>query len=924
MLLIRYGPSWVRGVGKIFDMARFNCRPLSTGHVSPGHAGTAVGGPVDWSISDERSVDGNILQISIDSLPPLPAGYRIAYFELALANRNGDLSIHHLERGPATGFTRRVQIDTPQNRQRAQLRAVLHQRNQLNVDLNISYTPQVGNDISSPATGATAFVAAVIDNGDGTYDLELTARTGEFPADGLIALRGDRSGLQVGDLNGNTMRVSMAHNSTPQPGQSFVQWVDGEQVSATVLAREVVSFGREQVTLEGDETYLFLDETPCLLDGVPCTTASDAHCTHFDDHRVTLRSEWSQPQDVTPVSDTPVVTITATKSTCLQGQAVVLEAFTQGFQCTRPAHDLHYRFHVDKAQEQGTYAALPSWFDACFGQGSNNRAESYSPVWSFAPLSAGTVTVVCDVRDNAGNVATGTLELTVLPAVSDFADVDIYAASAALRPVPGAPAANIFTTLEELENALPFSGEALVLLDTDDLHGAGIFTALQLDDFATARLVIMPYNGAGVGPDAGARARMNRSLESETDDGCIFGLDMIGPFDPTDPFSISSYPTHGLNTAVCKHFSATECNLTGWRETAKLPNAECEAAFVDLYITDYQNFGFFNGDVGKHAISGCYTFTNPLSWRARGKSTESDNPTVGYFVDHGPYRSSRPTAPRGLCKSVFFSCCSWGGTGYPQTPVRWFGNANTDRPELCYNSELITEGSGLTIGSTTEGSGNTTAHPQNFVVNKIYHLTSMQPTAALSIGLGGVTVRNGVLATSSIQHEVNGSGVREHISTSNQNQVPGQNDNENNPIIVEFVTIADLRNDAGQNIQELVVHGNSSAVPMKNVNIRDTDSFLNFAPNFTVSRLDAEPLDTSARWTPLYAGQYFWNAEAPTVAAQLPDTSFATPPETTASYQPAPGSSAYQSAVGSVPYDDIQSQARPQDGTASKGAQNPI
>ena len=91
----------------------------------------------------------------------------------------------------------------------------------------------------------------------------------------------------------------------------------------------------------GSISGTFIDQDTITVNGNPGTQQSEVHCTHLDAQRVTLRSEWSQPKDIAPTTGTPVVTITGSKTTCLQGEAVVLEALATGFQCLRPVHDLH-------------------------------------------------------------------------------------------------------------------------------------------------------------------------------------------------------------------------------------------------------------------------------------------------------------------------------------------------------------------------------------------------------------------------------------------------------------------------------------------------------------------------------------------------------------------------------------------------------
>lgn len=238
---------------------------------------------------------------------------------------------------------------------------------------------------------------------------------------------------------------------------------------------------------------------------------------------------------------------------------------------------------------------------------------------------------------------------------------------------------------------------------------------------------------------------------------------------------------------------------------------------------------------------------------------------------------------------------------------------------ITHGTEILTEGRALSFDATTQGGGETTCHPQDLVWDKFFHITSMQPLDALTVGMGGVTLRNGVVATSSNPHEVAESGVRQHLSFTNENPIPGQNDNENNPINVSFLSVIDLRNDAGQTTNALELSWVNPEFPMNNVSI---ENILTYAPNFTLSDTSAAPLDTAPRWTPFYAGHYFWDATTPTVAAQTPDTSFATPDTVTASFAPANGSDAFQTATGAVPYDDIRSRVRPA-GAASRGAYDP-
>ncbi|WP_299681826.1 hypothetical protein [uncultured Roseobacter sp.] len=902
-------------------MSRFRCKPFVGGHVLPASAGSAIGGPRDWSVTDDGSVAGDILRLDVSAPPPPVPGYRLTHYELALSQRGGSTEIRRVLGGPAPDYSRRFRTASPRTPQRAQLRAVWQELNQMRWNAAEEYEPTLNDAASQPTTEATAVVSARVDNGDGTWTVTLDNIAAPFVAGEITILRGRPGETQ--SVTGNEIVWRSYRVYDPQPGDTLTQ-LNGARATLKKKLPISAGAGLHYLVLE-DISGLFEDQQITFVNGNAGVQGSALHCTHDDAVRVTLKSEWSLPRDVLPETGTPQVSLIASRTTCLQGEAVIFEATATGFQCERPIHELRYRFFVDKPGEQGVHAALPAFFDSCFGTGASTRTEGYAQVWAFAPRTTGTVTVRCEVTDREGNTATAALDITAEAPATVFDEADVYAASAALTPVPGVPGARLFSTFEELEAALP-NGETrgLVLLDTNDLHGAGQFDHFNIKDKVKTHCALMPYNASGVGPAAGARAAMNRGITYEGARLTTFGINLVGPFVPEDPFSVSVHPEHGFNCDQVGYNAIAECDITGWRENVKLPLPGNRGAYFDVLNTDYHNFGWFGGDVGRHAFAGVNTFTNPRSWRASGKSSASDNADDGFFVDHGPYRSSRPDGARGFSKCVFFSCCSWGGTGYPQNPVRLYGNGATDRPMISHGAEIITEGGALSIDATTRGGGDTTAHPQDFVWDKFFHITSMQPLSAMAVGMGGVTLRNGVIVTSSNPYEVNGSGVRHHLGFSNENSVPGQNDSENNPIDISFLSVVDLRVDSGQSTQQLVLSSSNAEFPMKNVNI---ENVLTYAPNFTSSDIGAAPLDTTPRWTPLYAGQYFWDptitgTNAERLAGQSPDLSFATPPEVTASFMPAPGSNAYGTAAGAVPYDDIRSRVRPSQG-ASRGAYDP-
>ena len=209
----------------------------------------------------------------------------------------------------------------------------------------------------------------------------------------------------------------------------------------------------------------------------------------------------------------------------------------------------------------------------------------------------------------------------------------------------------------------------------------------------------MSYSDAGTGVAAGARAHIDYCFRSNSRTAVLQGCDIIGPYDPTDPNSITSRPQEAWHVEdVTEHASVDSCKLNGWNKSIVPSLTGTFMGMTNIEMTDYLDFGIHGGDLGTHALSGCYGWHNPEGWHYNDAKQDAAPPLgEGFFVDHPSYRASRPRGDRGMSKCVFFAAQSWGGPVISQPAIRSFGNADTGHPYLYHLTECIFEARALSL-----------------------------------------------------------------------------------------------------------------------------------------------------------------------------------------------------------------------------------
>ena len=161
-------------------MAKLRCIPSVNAFsgIAATESGVAAPKATEWKVADEKSPNGDILNLDLLKTQTAQDGYQIDYYEAAIEERGGETRIARVLYGPSIGKTRRLYCMTPLTQQRVRLRSVQRLKNQF--DWNGNYTPEPGDPVSQPSTGATATVVdvskgfVILDNISGTFESKQT------------------------------------------------------------------------------------------------------------------------------------------------------------------------------------------------------------------------------------------------------------------------------------------------------------------------------------------------------------------------------------------------------------------------------------------------------------------------------------------------------------------------------------------------------------------------------------------------------------------------------------------------------------------------------------------------------------------------------------------------------------------------------
>ncbi|MFK7988152.1 MAG: PKD domain-containing protein [Sandaracinaceae bacterium] len=517
----------------------------------------------------------------------------------------------------------------------------------------------------------------------------------------------------------------------------------------------------------------------------------------------------------------------------------------------RPFHDVRYRWTFDDPGEHTRLAEDLPW--------GRDRDVGYGPIAAHTFERPGTYEVRCEATDGT-RTARATLRVTVYDAD------DVYPGAQTLCVSPsgdfsGAPAgATEARTVEEVYASLNHAIPLRVLFRRGETHA----NVPRFNRFAG--VMVGPF-GDGPAP----RVEIELSFRECSSHCIVWGIDMVGPYDPSDPHGTSK-PTAGISFGSEAHCTVHDCELRGWN-TAIRPADEGPTSVIvsNTSVRDWWNFGFLMGGGGWVGLAGFSAKQHPRTVRAPGKS-EQEAP---FHADHGPFRLSRPSGPVCFTLADLFTTNSWAGaTTSVQQCIRWDSGGVESVQQLVLD-RIRSEGGSFSL---RPGSSGSRPGPRAVLVDKWHHVGTMQSASIAHFPHGGTSVRNGILVQPDTPPEST-TGLRVVLGLDHENPQPG---NDEVPREVYSCTIVDLRgteNATAPNgpLRDFVAYSGTEAAHRFENNVL-------YAPRAVTPETSDMPLDLTSRWSPIYPGR--------SVEGEPFDPRFATPAESTALFQPVQGSAA--------------------------------
>lgn len=544
---------------------------------------------------------------------------------------------------------------------------------------------------------------------------------------------------------------------------------------------------------------------------------------------------WSDPLDVTTTTGVARVTITASKTTCFTGEAIMIEVEPRGFNTLRsPVAELDFWTTVD-VSEHGDLECLGPLYVAEMGQKVRHICRANK--WAFAPRSTGTKTFTTSVRDIHGNYAMASIDVTVLDPVATIPAVNIYALSTAGN-FTGVPAgANTYTSLAAIKAATPTTGDSLILIDRNETGGDGQYWELT----GLGSMYFRPY-GAGTG-----RPELNIGIRGGVGLFSWSGINIKTGYDPSDyPTGVSFRPIDGLNIDLCGVSSVANTNMLGCDIGIRLAKRGRVGIYFDISITDWANFATFGDDAGKYAIFGMSAVQNGSSIRASQKGEQ----TAPVFCDHGPHRTSRPADDFAICKMIAMANNSWGEPTFVQFPLRLMGSGATPRPLMMHITETVLLMNSLMIGATSRAGGLAANRPQDVCVDSCVMIAGNAPSHTANVKCGLTTIKNTKFVAPGGPRELNpfdpsdtgGSGLRSMVLLEDNHLTPfPQDDNQGNPVRFYNCTFVDMNEDNETGKNNFILFTEDTTPENRFIDFQFIDS-VTHAPNYTTSTLTDAPL----------------------------------------------------------------------------------
>lgn len=699
--------------------------------------------------------------------------------------------------------------------------------------------------------------------------------------------------------------------ASPTAAPTLGQTITGGTSVATADVRAYNS-GSKVVTIENIVGQFTLGETVTYGVGQSATLADmsareDRAMDPTTDLglRVEVKGQWSSPIDVTTTTGTASITFEPSQTSLVLGEGVYIRARVNGSGYLRPEHELVWRWSVSKTGESGNLQFMPEQFSDNFSIARNEG--STAGIWCYCPQTLGDCDIDLLVRDRDGTIATGTLTVNVVSKEATFPEAQRWVVSTSGN-FTGAPAtSNQYTSYDALLTALPSATPAWIVFRDDES-----FTHDTRIDGKDIPLFMVSNFGSGTNRPNIRSAR--DVFNPGTGDRAIYqNITIGGDYSPADP----------INTAKSGEFGA---GIDGRTLYLTMNGIEILSASIairstgqtgakqvwfDMAVRNWSNFGALDGDAVSTAAHGLAIL------QAQGAVRRSDG--VGapagqpLFADHGCFRRNGDT-PYDLCfsKTAAYTANNWGDLDTIQNAFR-FRSGGIAAHGMTTISEMYSEGSQFAFIQTTP---NRHPAPIDNIYKRAIHCSSAHPPNLLEIAHAPITVENVILIQPNAPAE---EGLRRSIKTSSFSRAYGVRDLENQPVVINGVSVINLLSDANNTgDRDHVVFLNDPDWPHNNVTITNT---LDHAPRHITNGggVDAGPLESTVRYSPFYQARVTWDEVNSVIVT---DTSYASPDECSATFRPQSGSSAYQTATN-PPIDDFEGDIRPLTG-ASKGAREPV
>lgn len=564
-----------------------------------------------------------------------------------------------------------------------------------------------------------------------------------------------------------------------------------------------------------------------------------------------------------------------------------------------PYHDIESVWSFD---DPGQFTSLdnnPLW--------GADKNIAYGPRATHVFAGANTYMVTCTSHDGENPAKSENITIEVADPNDVFAGADTAVVSVnsdfAGKPLNAAE----FTTVSSALSHLSGRTNARLLLRAGETFSGGISITenggggrkLQIGRFGSGDRPILDCANGDTGIDI-------NTASSNYDEIAVFGLRVIGNFDPT----VNSWPNAPRGSGIdldgvgrATHKTIVDCRFENCGNYGIRCSGGSGSPQINLYIADtrvdgWNNYGMHCGDAGVVGLSGV-SLKQPTGTRnGNGKFVSP------YYADHGPTRFSRPDGVFVLSNCDFCSMNSWShdaGRTY-QPCLRWnSGFAGSDQ-EIVLDRYRFEGGPFRLYNETATPSIKT---PVWAVADRVFGICSDHPGTALQVELGGTTVRNTVVVLPNSAPGW-GTGTRTMFGDNGGgNTAAGWNTRRAE---VYSSAIVDLRTDDQASSRGDFEAGNSDDRDF------DVPGFTQISPNFfgnnilhapnmnTGGETGDAPLNEAGRWTPQTDGER-WENEAV-------DTSRAPGTSATASFEPLTGSTAIGGATGKVSILDMSGDLR--------------